>query len=454
MYSLRRKLERNLLLNMLLIMGLLILVMNFVIRGLVNDYVASRLEHDLDSLVSALRRDPDGRWRLDTRLVSPVYQRVRSGHYFVIRTPVEQLRSRSLFDIEPGFSPAPEMDRFEQDGPGKELWLVIHRHIIKQNQPLDLWVVEDIHQLHDRLLLWFGLLVLLMLGATFLLMTLQRRMLNQGFRIFERLRDSLQKRRYQALDIDDSDIPLEILPLLDEIRMLIERLRQRAQRTRNALGDLAHELKRPLQVLSLANEEEGRDPREGAAVAELRRLIDRELKRARISGTEAVGLHFDPHHDLPAMLQIMERIYPGVAFNWQPGDVPGALPLDRDDLLELIGNLLDNAGKFARSCVHLSLSADGDRLRLVIEDDGPGLPEDQAREVLEKGVRLDETREGQGLGLRICADIVDSYRGRLSLERSHLGGLRAEVELPLQGSWPVTGPHVSGSRAGMRPLSR
>lgn len=434
MYSLRRQLERNLLRNMLLIMVLLLLVMNAVMRSLVNDYVASRLEHDVDSLVSALQRDEAGRWGLDETLVSPVYQRVRSGHYFIIRTPNGVLRSRSLFDVEPGFVSSPAQPVFEQKGPGNEQWLVVNRRVVKQDKPLELWVAEDIHQLHDRLLLWTGALALLVLAATLLLMLLQRRMLDRGFRIFERLRHSLQTRRYQALDIDDRDIPDEIMPLLDEIRLLIERLRLRAQRTRHALGDLAHELKRPLQVLSLASEGAERDPQERAAVVALRRLIDRELKRARISGTEAVGQHFEPAQDLPPLLQIMRRIHPQVAFEWRSEGDTGALPLDRDDLLELSGNLIDNAGKFARSRVRFVLSVGAQQLSMVVEDDGPGLPPEQAAVVLKKGVRLDETREGQGLGLRICNDIVDSYRGRLKLGPSPLGGLRVQVMLPLQGS--------------------
>ncbi len=431
MYSLRKKLGRNLLLSMLVIMAALLLAMNLVIRSLVNDYVASRMEHDIDTLVSALQLDDAGRWVLDPGLLSSVYQRVRSGHYFVIETPTGGIRSRSLFDIEPAFEAITGTVPVEVDGPGRELWLVMHRQVVKQGQSLKLWLAEDIHQLHDQLLMWSVLMLLLVLAAMLLLMVLQYRLLSRGFHIFDRIRHSLKTRRYQPLDIDADEIPREITPLLDEIALLIEQLRQRTQRTRNALGDLAHELKRPLQVLALATERQDRDPAERQAVQQLRQLIDRELKRARISGSEAVGQHFDPNQDLPPLLEVMQRIHPGVRFRLEMGESLGDLPLDRDDLLELIGNLLDNAGKFARSEARLDLQRGEQELRVSVDDDGPGLPGSQVQEVLRQGVRLDETREGQGLGLRICKDIVDSYQGRMELGASPLGGLGIRVHIPL-----------------------
>jgi len=433
-YALRKKLGRNLLISMLVIMGVLLLAMNLVIRSLVNDYVASRMEHDIDTLVSALQQDPSGRWVLDAGLLSSVYRRVRSGHYFVIETPTGLLRSRSLFDIEPDFPMIRDGEPVEVEGPGRELWLVLYRQVIKQGQPLRLWLAEDIHQLHDRLLAW-SLLMLLVVGAALLLLIgLQHRLLSRSFRIFDRIRHALKTRRYQPLDIDPSEIPSEITPLLDEIRQLVEQLRQRTQRTRNALGDLAHELKRPLQVLALATEKLPPEAGERQAVQQLQRLIDRELKRARISGSESVTHHFRPPQDLPPLLDVMRRIHPRIDFEYRAETAVEDLPLDRDDLLELIGNLLDNAGKFASQTVRLTLGRERDGLIISVEDDGPGLSQEQARQAVRKGVRLDETREGQGLGLRICRDIVDSYQGCMELGSSPLGGLGVRVVLPLPAS--------------------
>ncbi|TIV98974.1 MAG: GHKL domain-containing protein, partial [Mesorhizobium sp.] len=105
---------------------------------------------------------------------------------------------------------------------------------------------------------------------------------------------------------------------------------------------------------------------------------------------------------------------------------------EREDLEELLGNLLDNAMKWAKSAVAVTIatiSGSGNLFEIVIEDDGPGIPEDSAREVLKRGKRLDETKPGTGLGLAIVADLVNEYGGSLALERSGMGGLRAVVRL-------------------------
>ena len=434
MASLRKRLGRQLLFSMLLILAGLLLAMNLAIRDLVGDYVASRLEHDLDTLVSALQRDGNGHWSLDERMLSSVYRRVRSGHYYRIDTPSGVLRSRSLFDLEPDFSAVTGAAPRELDGPGRELWLVLHRQIVKQGQPLTLWIAEDIHALHDRLRWWSVLMVLLVVMAAVVLVLWQYRLLSRGFAVFDRLRQALTARRYEPLDIDAPQIPDEITPLVTEIDRLLEQLRQRTQRTRNALGDLAHELKRPLQMLMLAHEDQEESAPERRALAQLQTLIDRELKRARISGADAVGRRFDPQQDLQPLLEVMRSIHPDVAFSIDLADDLGQMYLDRDDLLELIGNLVDNAGKFADGAVRLRLRRDGGQLLIEVEDDGPDLPEDQRQRVLRKGVRLDETREGQGLGLRICADIIASYQGELRLEDVATGGLLVRVWLPLSDS--------------------
>ena len=425
-YSLKKRLGRNLLAYMLAVMLLLLLASNFVIRSLVNDYVASRLEHDVETLVNALRQDDQGRWFLEPERVSTVYQRVRSGHYFAVRTPDGWLHSRSLFDLDPKRLTTQGADRFEMAGPGQEYWLVIHRKLTKQGQGLQLWVAEDVHEVHDRLRKWLLYLGLLLAAVTLVLLWLQRGLLERSFAVFDRVQQALRQHRYQPLQLDSSDIPREIRPLLDEIALLLEQLRKRIQRTRNAIGDLAHELKRPLQVLALSRP----DGEERQAIRQIERVIERELKRARISGHEAVGSAFDPGQDIPLLADLLKRVYPEVEIEADIR-VEGRLALDRDDLLELVGNLLDNAAKFARRRVRLELAVEGGQLRLTIEDDGPGLSPEQARQVTRKGVRLDETREGHGLGLRICADIVDSYKGRMDFGTSSWGGLKLVVSLPI-----------------------
>ncbi|MNE64657.1 Sensor protein PhoQ [compost metagenome] len=149
-------------------------------------------------------------------------------------------------------------------------------------------------------------------------------------------------------------------------------------------------------------------------------------------GEALPGAHFDCAEELPSLCDMLRLIH-GQHLNvdWQAQ--PGLrLPFDREDLLELLGNLLDNACKWADGRVRLSIEKRAEDYLLQVDDDGPGIPEEQRDSVLERGTRLDEQVAGHGLGLGIARDIAEACGGRLRLETSDLGGLRVSIELPLR----------------------
>jgi signal transduction histidine kinase len=225
-------------------------------------------------------------------------------------------------------------------------------------------------------------------------------------------------------------MPLEIAPLVTEIEKLVEHLRHRTVRTRNAMGNLAHELKRPLQLLSIQQEGgQGTDMRD--TLGDIRNILERELRRARISGSSAIAGAFDIAQEMDSITDVLRKIYPDIQLEVEPGSGIDAPGLDRDDMLELIGNLFDNACKFARSRVRVSVESVDGWLELAFEDDGGGLQPDQLRQLNRRGQRLDERVAGHGLGLGICRDILDYYRGSLDFTRSGLGGLRVVAKIPL-----------------------
>jgi signal transduction histidine kinase len=162
-------------------------------------------------------------------------------------------------------------------------------------------------------------------------------------------------------------------------------------------------------------------------------LTDRILKRARLAGDQHSGILFDFHSELPALIQTMHMMYPNKVLNIRRQLPDQMEPLmDREDMLELLGNLLDNACKWASQQVLISI-ARNDRLHIRIEDDGPGGQRESLDRLAARGVRLDESVSGYGFGLAIVADIVDDYGGRLSFHRSDkLGGFRVDVELPVK----------------------
>lgn len=244
------------------------------------------------------------------------------------------------------------------------------------------------------------------------------------------------------------DWPRELRGVAQNLNGLLQAERDRAERYRTTLGNLAHSLKTPLSVLR--NLLESQTPTAPAAPAEMAQQVDRmqdivqhQLRRAT-TGSLAPGVAWTPV--LPVLEDVagaLRKVYfdrdlaltlHGVA--GKPPEPGLACPLDRGDLLEVVGNLADNACKFARSRVEISLlpwSETGWRragVELCVDDDGPGVQPENRERILERGVRLDERTPGQGIGLSMVADIVASHGGTIAVEVSPLGGARFLVRLP------------------------
>jgi len=432
MYSLRKRIARNLTLNLLLVMAGLLFAFYFVVEQLMHDYVVTRLRHDADSLASVVQREPDGNWRIDPARMSTVYNRVRSGHYYYLAIGEQTIVSRSLFDAEfPGTADAASSaSDYVAAGPGDELWLVWRQTVTRDGQQIGIWTAEDIAPIRNRLLYQLLLIAALIAAVVALLVYLQQRTLRKAFGVFEWLRLNLATIRQRESENSGMALPREVAPLVAEIEKLVEQLRHRIVRTRHAMGNLAHELKRPLQLLSI-QADNAQDAKQQATLDEMRNILERELRRARISGSPVLGGRFDVAAELAAMTDVLRKIYPAINIDSDIASDLGELELDRDDMLELTGNLFDNACKFARSRARLTLARVEDQLEMIFEDDGAGLQPEQIGQLNRRGVRLDETVAGHGLGLGICRDILGYYHGSLDFAGSELGGLRARARLPL-----------------------
>jgi len=436
MYSLKKRLNKSLIINMILVMVVMLFTLNIYIQQLVTEQVLTRLQHDAESLVSIIQQDTDNNWNVNPAQISTVYNRVFSGHYYIVKTPQGIIRSRSLFDFEisiPDIANG-QSTSYQVKGAGEETWLVWQQVINKNDSPLQVWVAEDIAPFQQQLVHFLIIIFLLVVTASATLIYLQQRILHKAFNIFDELRSNLQSIRQGETEKTGTIVPLEISPLVDEIEMLVEQLRQRIQRTRNAIGNLAHEIKRPLQILSL-HLESGQDKQSATqSFKDIQTIVDRELRRAKISGSNVVGGTFRINEELPYLLEVLNRIYPTINMqeNYQ-GDLK-AVNLDRDDMMELTGNLLDNACKFAHSTIKLDIKREQSGLTISVEDNGPGVDPALFEKITGKGLRLDETVQGHGLGLSICTDIIDSYKGRLSFSHSELGGLKVVAFIPLAAS--------------------
>jgi len=439
--SLQRRLHLTLGLTLTLAMTALGGVMHTVIQEMAEEFVITRLVHDGESLLAAINLIPAGEIRLDEHRVAGIYQRPYSGHYFVIQVEgAAPIRSRSLWDHTLGTPSAMSpgtAHTARHPGPENQPLLLWSSGFEKQGRRLTITVAEDLSPIHGhvrRFALSFAGLALLFL---LLLLVSQGVVLRRSFRFREAIRSDIRRLERGEVDQLTEAVPAEIRPLVAEVNRLLQLLGHRVERSRNALGNLAHALKGPLNLLlQLSDHPELRaNPRLAAEIAthteRLRQLIERELRRARLAGTASPGHRFRPAEELLHLERLLQRQYADKRLRFTFSMVDGAAwNTDRDDMLELFGNLLDNAAKWAESEVRCTI-APGPGIRFTIEDDGPGCPPEERARLAERGVRIDESVAGHGLGLAIVRDIVQLYGGSLAFDQApELGGLRISVQLP------------------------
>ncbi|MFG0416445.1 MULTISPECIES: sensor histidine kinase [Pseudomonas] len=403
-------------------------------RGL-RAYLEDSLRDEAQGLLTALVRGPSG-LQLDERRLDPSFQRQFSGHYFRIDFSDRSWRSRSLWDRELLKPSGTGMQAELADGPQGQLLLIYRADYRRYGENLSISVAQDYQPILQsfRHMQWVGLGLG---GAALLLMLLaQRYTVRRALRPLEQVRQQIVQLQQGRRSDLDAQVPEELESLVAQINHLLAHTEDTLKRSRNALGNLGHALKTPLAVLiSLAGREElAAHPQLRASLREqlqqIEQRLSRELGRARLAGEVLPGARFDCAQELPGLFATLSMIHDrGLSLDWQapPGLV---LPRDREDLLELLGNLLDNACKWAAQRVQLTVEEDADGYRLCVDDDGPGIAAERRDAVLGRGTRLDEQVAGHGLGLGIVRDIIEAWSGHIELQDSPLGGLRVLVRLP------------------------
>ena len=438
--SLERKIRRGLIVLVVPAFTLLLLLMHTGINRITSEYIGSRLKNDVENIITELKWS-DGRWQINDSKVSEVFNRVRSGHYYIVRWEGGELRSRSLWDIRPGVDLLPPggQAQSQTDGLGDEYWQIWRQGIRKHNQDVTIWVAEDISAFLARQNEYEYYLLTVLVALALLIIFLQRSILHWGFASLKPLQTALLRGKVCGAVRLPKAIPEEIKPLADAIERLVDRSGKQLSRSRTATGNLAHELKLPLQHLQILSQAaEVEDNRESLKqiYMQLQRRIEGELRRAKISGSPNPGELFNPGEELPYLVQLLNRKRNRDNPIALVQDVPEfAVPFDRDDMLELVGNLLDNAWRYARSRVQLSIRDNHDEgWTIIVSDDGPGIPPDRIEKMCLRGTRVDEQGEGNyGLGLSICQAVVSSYGGQMRLHTASSGGLQVIIDIPQSG---------------------
>lgn len=425
-------------------------VAGIVLSGLFQDHVRRRFEAELtnhlEQLAALLEVGVDGRPALRQPLSDPRFHRPLSGLYWQVGAPeAPSLRSRSLWDAD---LPLPldemadgEIHRHAVTGPSGRRLLALERSITFPDgtAPHRIAVAADESEVQDAAaafnrVLWLSLSVLaaVLVAAAVVQVDI-------GLRPLSRLRNELAvvrsggKKRFGAV------VPSEVRPLVEDLNALLEHSEAVIGRARLQAGNLAHALKTNLAVL--ANEAHSLEPANardlGAAMARqvevMRRHIDHHMARARAAAARGVPGIGTPVAECAAALgRVLEKLNAGsglrVAITAPPDHVFAG---EREDLDEMLGNLMENACKWARGRIEVSSrDAPDGMLALAVDDDGPGLPAGRREAVLAPGVRLDESTPGAGLGLAVVRDVARLYGGDIRLTESPLGGLRAELLLP------------------------
>lgn len=406
----------------------------------------SSLEYSLTAMVASAEIGPDGEVTLNRPMGDQRFLEPYSGLYFQISgRGFEPFPSRSLWDrnlkVNPlkddGKSHIYDSSEFATgDDDNDRVLRVAERDIIIPMSKI-VWrfqVAQSRKSLDDQIavirntlvqsfaLLALGLIVLAALQSVYGLWPLRS------------LRRSIGAMRAgESNRIAYADLPEEVAPLVNELNALLDHNERQAEQAREHAGNLAHALKTPMTVIVNAATADAADLGDTVIreAATMQRQVDHHLARARAVGRRGSSQsRAEVWPSLESVERAVSRLYPAVRF-----DIDGAKTLavrvERQDLDEMLGNLIENAAKYGGGSVFVTVSPDGAMVDLAIEDDGPGITEGDRAKLFNRGVRLDSGKPGTGLGLAIVRDVAEIYGGSIALEESEdMGGVLARLRLP------------------------
>ncbi|MBL8413334.1 MAG: sensor histidine kinase [Propionivibrio sp.] len=454
--ALRGSLRLRLLLGTLVWIAVSIVAAGWALGSLFSQHVAmqfhAELNTHLDQLAAHLVLDRAGQPLLPVAQSDPRFSKPYSGIYWQIdrigpspTAALGLLRSRSLWD-EVLRLPADtlrdgEVHQHSVPGPGNARLGVVERVVTiedaadRPGQTFRLLVAADEQQMHEPVenfkgMLWLALGMLgfgLGLAVVFQVLV--------GLAPLRRLHGALAAVRNGSTQKLEGRFPGEVQPLVEEFNSVLTQNAEVIERARTQAGNLAHALKTPLSVIANAAvaKSGGLEQVVTAQVAVARKQIDYHLSRSRAAASVRVpGARTAVLPVLDGLLRVMRRIH--VERNLEIVVHPLSMPVvfrgEEQDVQEMLGNLLDNACKWAVRRIEVSLAVSGGEVLITIDDDGRGIAEGERKRVLNRGERVDEHVPGSGLGLAIVDDLARLYGGRVELAESPLGGLRVVLVLP------------------------
>jgi signal transduction histidine kinase len=450
----RNSLRMRLLVGTLVWIAISILVAGWGLGQLFHQHVEAQfdaeLKNNLDQLTAQLILDEQNQALVRTHPSDPRLNKPLSGLYWQIdriagvgEHPVKAvLRSRSLWDetlAVPADAPADgEVHQHRIDGPQGVALRVLERTVTIDGHSLRLMVAANESLMTKPIAefkghLWMALGIL---GVGLSFAALMQVVV--GLAPLHSMQKALGRVRHADAKNMEGTFPNEIMPLVNEFNTVLAQNAEVVERARTQAGNLAHALKTPLSVLAnVANAPEKRDDDLARLVASqvdtVRKQVDYHLSRAQAAASAQVpGMRTAVEPVIRGLVRVMQRVHADRQLEFVVLPDPASLAFrgEEQDLQEMLGNLIDNASKWARSRIEIQVSYETGKLRVSIDDDGKGIAETERDHVLKRGVRADEQVPGTGLGLAITADLARMYGGDLVLAKSSLGGLQASLILP------------------------
>ena len=444
-------LRLRLLLGSLLWILVALWLAGLALTDMFREHVSRRFEAELDAhlnqLTAAFEVLPDGSGRLALPLSDPRFARPYSGLYWQVDAAGSAarqgvLRSRSLWDsvlTVPVDTPADgELHVHSVSGPGGAGLLMLERMISVEGprpERFRLIVAADVRGMNEPVGAFSRMLTISLIVIGIGLFAAALLQIWVGLAPLGSMRAALAGVREGQSRRLSGSYPAEIQPLVDELNSLLAHDEELVTRARTQAGNLAHAVKTPLTIIANAA---ARDTGPLASlvteqVADARRQVDYHLARARAAAAaRMIGASTPVRAALEGLKRVLSRAHADRELSIDLDAVSPGLVFrgEEQDFHEMLGNLLDNACKWARHRVSVTATQSGKRMLLVIEDDGPGVAPDARDRVLGRGVRADEQVPGSGLGLSIVADLAERYGGELQLGDASLGGLGVRLALP------------------------
>ncbi|MEH6358940.1 MAG: ATP-binding protein [Pseudomonadales bacterium] len=445
-----RSINSRLLLSLTLFVVLSLGLSGYALDRAFRSSAETALEEKLKAHFYALLADTNaeqGQLIMPDALQDPLFNRIESGLYAVINDANgnELWRSASAITLAALPTPAAQVGHFQLTAPIDQqkdalftlsygiIWELesgeerqYHIHLLQSAQP----VIAEISEFRSSLWRWFSAIAIVLL-------LIQGSIMRWGLRPLRKLASELQAIETGQQNQLTGDYPSELENVTHNLNLLINNERRQRQRYRDTLADLAHSLKTPLAILRGLGDGPDKQQNLDEQITRMDDIISHQLQRA---GSHAVAhtLSMQPLPLAPLvdkLLRSLNKVYADKAINSQQQiDQHISLRADERDLMEVLGNLLDNAFKACQQQVIVrsdtTISANETHLNIYIEDDGDGIATEQRDAVLQRGGRADTQHLGQGIGLSVAQDILNSYQAQLHIGNSELGGAKIRIEFP------------------------